>query len=197
MEEKNITEQESLAIIQEMISKSKQQLIDRSKYFFMWGIAVSVCALVQYFLLKSAAPNSDPYHSSRVWLLMPVLAIIHIAIAYNDRKKVKVLSYNTNAIGSLWMALGIAFFILAFIANKNTVDMLPFLILFYGIGNFVSGRILQFKPSIYGGIACFILSVIVNYIDGPEKLLILALSVIIAYIIPGILLKREFNNQQK
>ena len=194
MEEKNITEQESLAIIQSMIDKSKQQLVDRSKYFFMWGFAVFGCALIQYFILKS---NPDAKNTEMVWLLMPVLAVIHIIMNFSDRKKTKVLSYNTNAIGSLWLALGISFVVLTIVASKNKIDMLPFLILFYGIGNFVSGRILQFNPSIYGGISCFILSILVTYVNGPETLLILALSVLLAYIIPAFILKKEFKNQQK
>jgi len=52
MEEKNISEQESLAIIHNMIAQSKQSIVDRSKYFLMWGIAVFICAIVQYALLK-------------------------------------------------------------------------------------------------------------------------------------------------
>ena len=75
--------------------------------------------------------------------------------------------------------------------------MFPFLILLYGIGTFITGRIIQFKPLIFGGLACFMLCVLITYVEGPEKLLILALSVLLSYIIPGILLKREFNQQER
>ncbi|MBK9793724.1 MAG: hypothetical protein IPP60_11710 [Sphingobacteriales bacterium] len=197
MEEKNITEQESLAIIQQMIAKSKQQLIDRSKFFFLWGFAVLICAVAQYVMLKMNVLKSD-----EVWLAMPIIAIIHIYIAAKEQKRVKIISHNTIAIGSLWMGLGVAFFALAFLSHRSYVntgtalDVLPLLILFYGIGTFVTGRILQFKPLIFGGLACFLLCILVTYIDGPEQLLILALSVVVSYIIPGIILKKEFNNQQ-
>ncbi len=193
MEEKNITELKSLAIIQLMIDKSNQQLVDRSKYFFMWGFAVFCCALIQYFILKSYLVTK---YSEIVWLLMLVLAVIHIIMNFSDKKKTKVLSYDTNAIGFLWLALGIIFVVLTIVASKNKIEMLPFLILFYGIGNFVSRTILQFKPSIYGGISCFILSILVTYVNGPETLVILALSVLLAYIIPAFILKKEFKNQQ-
>lgn len=192
MEERNITEQESLAIIQEMINKSKKQLTDRSKYFMMWGVAVFACAIIQYFLLRNLQP-----HTQMVWLSMPVLAVIQLFLSIRDRKKEKVLSHNTAAIGSVWLALGISFFILAFLSSRISFDMFPFLILLYGIGTFITGRIIQFKPLIFGGLACFILCVLITYIEGPEKLLILALSVLLSYIIPGILLKREFNQQER
>ncbi len=192
MEERNITEQESLAIIQEMINKSKKQLTDRSKYFMMWGVAVFACAIIQYFLLRNLQP-----HTQMVWLSMPVLAVIQLFLSIRDRKKEKVLSHNTAAIGSVWLALGISFFILAFLSSRISFDMFPFLILLYGIGTFITGRIIQFKPLIFGGLACFILCVLITYVEGPEKLLILALSVLLSYIIPGILLKREFNQQER
>ena len=191
MEEKNITEQESLDIIQQMINKSKKQLTDRSKYFMMWGVAVFACAIVQYLLLKNLQTSTQ-----RVWLAMPVLAIVQLFMSIQDRKKEKVVSHNTAAIGSVWLALGISFFILAFLSFRISFEIFPFLILFYGIGTFITGRIIHFKPLVWGGIACFILSILITYIDGAEKLLILALSVVVSYIIPGILLKREFKNQQ-
>jgi cation transport ATPase len=191
MEEKNITEQESLAIIQQMINKSKKQLTDRSKYFMMWGVAVFACAIIQYLLLKNLQTNTQ-----RVWLAMPVLAIVQLFMSIRDRKKEKVVSHNTAAISSVWLALGISFFILAFLSFRISFEIFPFLILLYGIGTFVTGRIIQFTPLVWGGIVCFMLSILITYIDGAEKLLILALSVVVSYIIPGILLKREFKNQQ-
>ena len=191
MEEKNITEQESLIIIQQMINKSKKQLTDRSKYFMMWGFAVFLCAILQYILLINLQN-----HSQRVWLAMPVLALVQVFMSVQDRKKEKTVSHNTSAIGAVWLALGISFFILAFLSSRIYFEMFPFLILFYGIGTFITGKILQFTPLIFGGIVCFILSILITYVKGPEQLLILALSVVVSYIIPGLLLKREFKNQQ-
>jgi hypothetical protein len=191
MEEKNITEQESILIIQQMIGKSKQRLHDRSKYFLMWGFAVFGCAITQYILLKLLWQ-----HTQRIWLLMPVMLVIHLALARKEIKREHVTTYNSQAIRSLWIALGISFGILSVFSARMSFNMIPFLILFYGIGTFTTGRIIQFKPLIIGGLLCFILSVVINYIDGAEQLLILALSVLVSYIIPAILLRNEFLNQQ-
>jgi hypothetical protein len=191
MEEKNITEQESLAIIQGMIAKTKQHLNDRSKFFFLWGFAVLVCSIAQYIMLKKQMINTQ-----QVWIAMPIIAIIHIMIAVKDSKTKQLKTHNDMAIQSLWTALGISFFLLAFLSFRISFNIFPFLILFYGIGTFVTGKIIQFKPLIVGGIACFILSILITYITGPEQLLILALSIVVSYIIPGILLKREFKNKQ-
>lgn len=187
MEDKPISQQESLLIIQQMIDHSKEQLQDRSKYFLMWGIGVLACSLTQYFLLKALKPNTQV-----VWMLMPLLAIVHIYIARKEIRKERVLTYNNKAIRALWMALAISFIILSIMSAKISFSMFPFLILLYGIGTFTTGSILQFRPLVIGGSLCFILCILINYIDGPEKLLILALSVVVSYILPAILLKREY-----
>lgn len=180
MEEKNITEQESLAIIHSMIVQSKQNIVDRSKYFLMWGIAVFICAIAQYALLKDLQTGTQ-----KVWLLMPVLAIVQVVLSYQDRKIERVVTFTRNAISSVWISLGIGFFILAFLSARISFDMFPFLILFYAIGTFITGRILAFQPLIIGAVISFILSIGITYIDGPEKLLVLALSVLVSYIIPA------------
>ncbi|HRB68199.1 MAG TPA: hypothetical protein PLO32_10445, partial [Chitinophagales bacterium] len=66
----------------------------------------------------------------------------------------------------------------------------------YAIGTFVTGRIIQFKPLIIGGLICFGLSVLINFIDGAEQLLVLALSVVVSYLIPGFILRNEYHQQK-
>jgi hypothetical protein len=188
MEERAITESESIRIIQEMIDKSKQQLRNRSKYLLLWGIAVFICALTQYVLVKLGVR-----HTGRIWLAMPLLLIVHVFIASREIKHERVVTHNSLAIRSLWIALGISFFVVAFMFSREAF-MPSMLILLYGIGTFTTGRILQFKPLIYGGLSCFILSIVSNYIEREEQLLILALSVLVSYIIPAILLKKSDKN---
>src|SRR6476646_4082372 len=108
MEDRPITELESIRIIQQMIDKSKQQLHDRSKYLLLWGFAVFICSILQYVLVKNGIQ-----HSGRVWLSMPVLLCLHIFIASRELKRQTVVTHNNMAIRSLWMALGISFFVVA------------------------------------------------------------------------------------
>lgn len=192
MREQNITELESLAIIQEMIEKTRQHLNDKSTYFFLWGFAVFLCAIAQYIMLKMLLTNTQ-----RVWLAMPIVAMVHIYMVIKDQKKSVVKTHNDTAIQSLWIALGIGFIVLTYLSFRISFNIFPLLILLYGIGTFVTGRIIQFTPLWLGGIACFILSVAITFIDGSEQLLILALAVLLSYIIPGFLLKLQYKNQQK
>ena len=59
----------------------------------------------------------------------------------------------------------------------------PLIISLYGMGTFISGGILKFKPLIIGGIACWIISIIAFFVANEYVLLLTALSIIIAYLI--------------
>ena len=67
-------------------------------------------------------------------------------------------------------------------------------ILFYGIGSLISGRILNFRPLIFGGMFSLLLVaaaiVFSNIISGfDQTLIVLAVSIIGTYLIPGYLLR--------
>jgi hypothetical protein len=63
-------------------------------------------------------------------------------------------------------------------------------IVMYGLGTFVSGGILKFRPLIIGGICCWIIALGAFFIPGEYTLLLVAISIIIAYLIPGYLLRK-------
>ena len=66
----------------------------------------------------------------------------------------------------------------------------------YGLGTFISGGLLKFKPLIYGGVASFILVAITIFVPTlvasfNGALLMLAASIVVSYLIPGYMLKRS------
>ena len=190
MEEKNITEQESLVIIQQMMNKTKEQLFDNSNLFLLWGFAAFICTVTQYILIKTNIQNSEA-----VWIAMPIIAVIHIYIVVKKKKEMKIQTYNGNAISALWTAIGFAFISIVFFASQK-INILPTIILLYAIGTFVTGKIIDFKPLVIGGSICFLLSIVIAFIKDENHLLIMAAAILISYIIPGFLLKKEYKNQQ-
>ncbi|MBK8352419.1 MAG: hypothetical protein IPL21_12255 [Saprospirales bacterium] len=190
MEEKNITEQESLVIIQQMMNKTKEQLFDNSNLFLLWGFAAFICTVTQYILIKINIQNSEA-----VWIAMPIIAVIHIYIVIKQRSKIKVQTYNGNAISALWTAIGFAFISIVFFASQK-INILPTIILLYAIGTFVSGKIINFKPLVFGGYISFLLSIAIAFIKDENQLILMAAAILISYIIPGFLLKKEYKNQQ-
>lgn len=100
----------------------------------------------------------------------------------------------SDSMASLWMGVGISFFILSVIIS-NLKDgwtfAYPFFILLYGLGTFVSGRILKFRPLIIGGIVNWVLAVACVLVHYDYQLLIAAAAIFISYIVPGHLLSKN------
>jgi hypothetical protein len=65
----------------------------------------------------------------------------------------------------------------------------------YGIPTFLSGVILKFKPLSTGGFICWFLAVAAMFIPYEYQLLLLALAVACAWIIPGYLLRSKFKKE--
>jgi hypothetical protein len=73
----------------------------------------------------------------------------------------------------------------------------PFFIMLYGLGTFVSGNIIQFRPLVVGGILAFALAVSSTFVDYDYQMLFAAGAILVSYIIPAYMLrhKNKFANQ--
>ena len=193
-EENDLSPLKSLKLIAEMIETTKNSISDRSHYFLLWGWAVVIGCLTQYYL-KAVINYPKHYYA---WLVTPVAIVIHFIFVYKDYKKDRVKTFINEANVYLWTALGLSFFALFFVFSKiGWQYCYPFYILFYAIGTYVSGSLIKFKPMISGGLACFALVVISVYQTYDHQMLVTAFAIVISYIIPGYMLRYRYKKQKK
>ena len=147
-------------------------------------------AILAQFILKVVFLYE--YHFV-VWIIVIPTAIA--TMIYSSRRK-KTVSYKTyvgESMSSLWTGIGISFFILSIIIS-NSIGWLhayPFFILFYGLGTFISGRILKFTPLVIGGIFNWVLAIACVFFEYDYQLLFAAAAIFTSYVIPGHLLSKE------
>ena len=190
--EENFSPQQSLQLIQSMIEKTKTNIGGSRFYFLFWGWYVFLAFILE-FLLKVVIKTE--YHSL-VWLgVFPAVIITIIHSRKNSKSSVR--TYVGDSMGYLWTGIGISFFVMSFIISNMGEDGwyhgYPFFILFYGLGTFVSGKILQFKPLIYGGIFNWVLACVCVLVPYDYQLLIAATAILCSYIIPGHLIANNKN----
>jgi hypothetical protein len=185
----HLSPQQSLQLIQSMIERTKTNIIENSFYFLLWGWMTFGAVLVQ-FLLKVVLGYRHHY---LVWLITIVALIITILHSKRQSRRYGYKTYVGESMGYLWMGIGISFFILTIIisAGIGWLYAWPFFILFYGLGTFVSGKIIQFKPLVVGGIICWILAVACVFVKYDYQLLIAAAAILFSYIIPGHLIQSK------
>jgi hypothetical protein len=123
-------------------------------------------------------------------MVIPAM-IMTVMYSLKRHKRKRSRTYIGESMSYLWMGISISFFVLSLIISNQKEGWnysYPFFILLYGLGTFVSGRILQFRPLIVGGIFNFILAIVASLVSFDYQLLIAATALLISYIIPGHLL---------
>jgi hypothetical protein len=172
-----------------MISKTKQDMSDNSIYFLVWGW-ITFIACTGQFLLKHIMKYEQHY---QVWWLIVIGIAFSIWHGIKHEKTKKIKTYIGDSMKYLWTGMGISFFVLSMILSKigwGSV-VFPFFILLYGLGTFVSGSILQFKPLIIGGVIAWALAIGAVYAAYDYQMLFGAAAILISYIIPAYLLRSK------
>jgi hypothetical protein len=184
---------DSLRLIRNMIDKTRQDVSDNSIYFLVWGWGAFLGCLGQ-FLLKVVFHN--PYHYL-VWLITFVCAAISVAIGNRQRKNERVHTYIGESMSYVWSGLGITFFVISIIFFKiGWQYCFPFFTLLYGLGTFVSGRFLKYKPLIVGGSLSFILAAVSAWMKYDYQILFAAGALLVSYIIPGHMLRNRYKSRR-
>ena len=193
MIEEKFSPEQSLQVIQSMIEKVKQDVQDNSFYFLMWGWLVFIAALL-HFALMMFKDFKQPYHA---WNLMLVGVIVSIIKGIKESKKEKVKTYVGETMNYFGINLGITYAGLAFIFGKFDlwIYSFPIYILLYAVACFFMGSVMQFALLKWAGLSCLLIVIVSVYVDYQWQLLLMALAVLLAYIIPGHILKTRANNQ--
>jgi hypothetical protein len=191
-QESPFTEKESILLIEQMINNAKRNFQDNSFHFLLWGWLVLLAAVTEYILLNFV---NYSYHFI-VWpIIMPLGGITAAIYGYMQGKKSTVKTYTDQFMGYLWTAFIISLLMIIFFGSKIGHASYPIIIILYGIGTFVSGGAMKFKPLIYGGICCWIIAGIAFFASFSNQLLLLSLSLLVSYIIPGHILKANKNGR--
>lgn len=190
--EENFSPQQSLQLIDNMIQKVRSNIRHNSFYFLFWGWLTFSAILAQFFLKVVLQYR----HHYIVWVA--VIPAVIITIFYGGRhQRHPYRTYIGDSMKFLWLGIGISFFILSFVISNSRGGWwiaYPFFIIFYGLGTFVSGLILKFRPLVIGGAFNWLLACICVLLPYDYQLLTAAAAILTSYIIPGHIL--QFNRAQ-
>jgi len=214
-EEKRLTEKESLELIATMINKAKDSYHDTGIGAIMWGSVIAICSLVKLSEIQFG------YRLPFDIYLLTILAVVpQVYITIKEKKERKVKSFDDAYLDYIWLGFGICIFLLIFFINavfsvwepvaKEYRELAghaspflfrefiaPLFLLLYGFPTFITGAACKFKPMLWGGLFCWACCIITIYTPIKIDLLLTAASAIIAWLIPGILMEKEYRNYKK
>jgi hypothetical protein len=185
----DMNNEESIRIIQGMISSVKKNLEKDSFYYLIWGWLVFIASVANYILIKINYESPEI-----VWLLMPIGGVITYIYSLKQSKEQQVKTYVSEFMKYVLLAFGISLMIVLFQQNKFGANTYSIVLMLYGILLFISGGAINFKPFIVGGIINWIFAIGCLYVSFEIQLLFVAASTLGGYIIHGHLLNKLEKN---
>ncbi len=186
--EQTLTGEQSLELITSMIKQAKNDYYDTGISALLWGSVIIFCSLATYanHWLKWVALDY-------IWFLTVSPVVPQVIISIREAKHRGYKSYQSDLIGGIWLSYAIAIFLFSYLAYAlNIASNAPIYLTLFGIPTFASGYGSRFRPMIVGGVACWILAILAVYIPYPNALFLMASGALLAWFIPGLLLRRRY-----
>lgn len=183
MEEKNLTQQESLEIISKMIKETRTNIEKGGgNIFLLWGYLWLVIALAVYLLIV----QTGDYRAHWLWFAMPIIG--YPAMYFMIKKKrSNTVTFVSKTISKIWVVIGTcALFLSLFMLIKpSALPILFVMALIMNAGVALSGLVLEYKPISVAGFLGILLSFSLLIISGVEQILVFGGFAIIMLIMPG------------
>lgn len=190
--ENQLTEQESLKLINEMISKAKKSYVTKGIASMVWGGLIIICSILTWAQIQFRF-----YLGFDIWLLVMAAVIPQVFFSIKEKRQKNFVGHDEQTMNYLWSSFGICIFILSFYTRYNENNSVTSLyMMLYGIPTFMTGGIFKFRPMIMGGLICWILSVISIFTPVSVNMLFTAACGLFAWLIPGIILWIRYQKQE-
>jgi len=203
MEEKNLSEGESLHLIEQMINRAKEEEKDSGWGWIIWGWLLFLASVFHYLMILF-----DLKYGSRIWLAFGVISILLVIYLIFRKWKgggpSKVRTYT----GELVDRIGVAFFIsliVMVIGNMttgvgNTGEHFGYLLLLYGFWMYIHAAAFRFQLLRFGAFINWAGALVIFIWHeelGKNILLVHAACVALGYLIPGYVARKKYSLQKK
>jgi hypothetical protein len=187
-QEKELTSQESLELITRMISRARRDYFDTGLSGLLWGSVITICGLTTFANYYLQWPALD-----YVWFLTIAAVAPQIIIVIREGKQRKHRGHDEPLMSSLWISFGISMFLLSYVlAIAPSPHEAAIFLTIYGIPTFTVGIGRNFRPMLYGGLACWIMAILSLYCPYPYVMLYITAGALVAWFIPGLILRKRY-----
>jgi hypothetical protein len=196
MEEKKLSGQESILIIQQMIQTAKQEQKDDGLGWIIWGWLLFAASVLTWFNMKFEW--FSVYIFWNIFGIVAGLLLVYEVIGnFFLKKKPKVKTYTNDLFQRLNGGYFIFLMMIILSINLGVQPVKGFALLLglYGFWILIYGTALNFLPSVIGAFICWGFGFAALFVKDhhfDETMILHSLAVLSGYIIPGHLAFREF-----
>lgn len=186
------TTRESLLLINEMIGKARRSYTSKGTASIVWGVLIMFCGIFEW-----AEIQFDFKIGFDIWLLLIAALIPQIYYGIKEKRSRDFIGHDEHTILFVWIAYSVCIFITNFYSAKfgdgNSASLIMIL---FGMPTFIIGGIFKLRAMIFGGVICWILSLVSMYTTFKTDMLLMAACALFAWIIPGIILLNRNKKEQ-
>ena len=187
MNSTELNPQKQLDLIEQTITKTKENLSRHSYDFLFWGWLTSLTALINFFGLNFTPIAEKNY---LIWAITPLLGGIFIVFRYS-KTIAQQKTHLEYFLQHPWMVIGGVFILFTLsIFFINIISPWTFFPVIAGIGALVSGFTLRFAYLNFGGMLLICFPFISLLVNNEWNMLLYAIVIFFAFVLPGYALKR-------
>jgi hypothetical protein len=192
--EKTLTPEESLQIIQKSISNSRKNMREGSFYYLLWGWALILASLANYFLTRYLIRH-ERYDDIMLMSLLAwgvfLVAVVIVQFVYLSRKgkKGRVITHLDRYLKLVWITGGMLMGLMTFLSLKVGAYPTPFILGVTAMATALSGLVTRFRPLVIGALVFLCAAVISSFLNGTDQLLVFAVAMVLGYLIPGYIIR--------
>lgn len=188
MEDKRISEKESLELIARMIRETQENTARYAAYpLLIWGYATVIMTLSIWALYMQTGMWQVHY----LWFALPVAAgPLTFYFVRKDRKP-KTRNYIDRITSQIWLVFGIVGWALSCLSFTHRIDILFIISLLMGMATTLSGLVSKYKPLSISGIIGTMLAFSLLFIQGMIQLPMFAAIFVVMMIVPGHIMNKQ------
>jgi hypothetical protein len=190
MNQENLTPEQSLKLISDVIADARNRFQENGIIYMMWGIMLGIAGIGQYLLIhfEYYSINYFPY------FLMPAGGVI--SYLYYKKKAGSARNAISVLIGRLWLIVLVNLIVLGFLFSTVLGEYLvPVILQILAVSTITSGIAVKENVIQVAGISINILGFATFFIDYEYHPLVIAITGIVFTFIPGLILSRKNRDQ--
>lgn len=188
--DKQLSGEESLAIIHQMINQAKTNITDNGIGWLLWGTMLFLTSLSTYIFIDIGYGNIF-----MGWNIFGLVTIVLLSYDIFKPKKKLARTYLDDLLRLVDIGFMVSLFIVIFSINVavSANDGFGFFLMIFAFLMLIKGGAIKSRSLMIGAVVNWI-GAIAMFLNKEFKydMLIMAGAVLIGYIIPGILLQLEF-----
>jgi hypothetical protein len=191
-----LTHEDSMRLIEQMISTAKQEQKDDGKGWILWGWMIFVASIFSFLNEKYEWFENTYIFWNGFGIFSIVMMLVGICRLLFGKKRERVRTFTNDLFSKLNIGFIFSLALIIFSMNMGVSPLKGFGLLLglYGFWILIYGSILNFRPSVIGAYISWILGFVTMFMnDFASVMLVHAIAVLCGYLIPGYLAKKEFD----